>query len=452
MRDNSRLLKLFFLLFICSVYVFSFSHFGALAYTAFNSQDGPFLSGTMAASIKLEGKTETEALTAINTKKLEWLQHSEIILRYKEKSLKLNLKMFEFFPEQTISSLNIGQNNPIRVSLNQRLLEKDLDSFSSNFQIAGNDLNNLSYKLINLASLLQIGKFDINMEDSVHTNADNSETVINESIMKPKNGIVELKQLAMELTPINISPQSSFSLLDYCQKKGLVNIPSKTLSMIASGIYQSILSTNFSLQERNTGRELPDFVDLGYEAKVDQTNNLDFVFTNPNADPYVLKFIWKKDGMHIQLQGKKFIYSYVAVKEDEQHFSPKTVKQFSPLLPLGKSKITETGKDGLLVNVYRELFDSNNLVKKELIAEDFYPPVNRIEIDSLQVPKSQQDSTGEMGTSNGLSSSLTNNGDGTSVGPNTPNNVIPNPSTTNQQQSTLSDLSKIQTNPISTRK
>ncbi|HJV17174.1 MAG TPA: G5 domain-containing protein, partial [Bacillales bacterium] len=78
------------------------------------------------------------------------------------------------------------------------------------------------------------------------------------------------------------------------------------------------------------------------------------------------------------------------ISTDIQGFKPKTIIQYSPLLASGKVSVTTPGKEGNLVKVYREIYQSDQLLKKELIAEDYYPPVYRVEIHSLTVPNNDQ--------------------------------------------------------------
>ena len=47
-----------------------------------------------------------------------------------------------------------------------------------------------------------------------------------------------------------------------------------------------ILPTNFSIIERNISEELPDYAELGFEAKVNPEKNKDLVFSNGNESSY----------------------------------------------------------------------------------------------------------------------------------------------------------------------
>jgi len=55
------------------------------------------------------------------------------------------------------------------------------------------------------------------------------------------------------------------------------NEKAELLNVIATGIYQAVLPSNFSIVERNIGSSLPNYANLGFEAKVNPRNNTDFI-------------------------------------------------------------------------------------------------------------------------------------------------------------------------------
>ncbi|HEY2421900.1 MAG TPA: G5 domain-containing protein, partial [Neobacillus sp.] len=149
------------------------------------------------------------------------------------------------------------------------------------------------------------------------------------------------------------------------------------------GIYQTILPTNFTIIERNIGNTLPDFVNLGYEAKVNLERNSDLVFSNPNQAKYHLAIQLENKRLRVTLTGEKFLYNYKISVKDEQKLTPKTIVQYSPLLVPGKIKVLTKGAEGMIVKIYREVYQGDQMVSSILISEDYYPPLYQVEIHAL---------------------------------------------------------------------
>ena len=98
-----------------------------------------------------------------------------------------------------------------------------------------------------------------------------------------------------QLHEIELAPMSQFSLIKHVEELGLQQLSSEALSGIATGIYQVILPTNFSIIERNISEELPDYAELGFEAKVNLETNKDLVFLNGNESSYKIILKAKDD-------------------------------------------------------------------------------------------------------------------------------------------------------------
>jgi hypothetical protein len=215
------------------------------------------------------------------------------------------------------------------------------------------------------------------------------EIILNQSIMKINDIPIDLQTFLEHGSKIDISEQSTFSLLDFVKVKRLDKLSSDTLSLIASGIYQSILSTNFSILERNIGNSLPRNGSLGFETELNVEQNEDLIFSNPNNSIYSIELVLENKSLKVILLGEKLPYHYKITK-DIQTFKPKTIIQYSPLLPNGKVKVATTGKDGNLVKVYRDVYQGEQKLKRELISSDYYPPVHRVEIHSLNTSITDQ--------------------------------------------------------------
>jgi hypothetical protein len=208
------------------------------------------------------------------------------------------------------------------------------------------------------------------------------------------NEIPEDLQTALAVnSKIDIPAQASFSLLEFAKKQKLEMLSTDTLSIIATGIYQAILPTNFAIEERNIGNELPAYAHLGDEAKVDFAKNMDLAFSNPNKTKYMLDLQLNGNSLTVTLSGVKLPYDYKITTKDEQNITPKTIVQYSPLLASGQTMVKSAGQNGQTAAVYRQTYKGNILIKSELIAHDYYLPEYRVEIHALNAPAAQSEAT-----------------------------------------------------------
>ena len=312
MGKNQQFVKLFFVLLFSTVFIFSFSHYGAKAFEKITNIDGEFSEGKTIGSLNGSGKTEDEAIS--------------------------------------------------------QLEEKPSDDIKK-------------------------------------------ESVVNTAVVEIKDIPLGLQSIIEKNPEIEIAAESTFSLLEFAKKQKINDIDS--LNLMATGIYQVILPSNFSIVERNINSSLPDYSSLGFEAKVNPIKKADFVITNPNKAKYILTLHLENNQLKVEMKGETLIYTYKISTKDEQKLAPKTIVQYSPLLLPGKTKIQTKGEEGQIVKVYREIYQGDQLIKTELISEDYYPPIYQVEIhglEGMQETTPTTDSTGtQVDTTNQSVGTTTNN-------------------------------------------
>lgn len=379
---------------ISVAYIFSFSHFGTLAYGAIVKNHDYFADGTKIGSLSVAGKTENEALQLTDEELTKWLNETTITLKYKEKNEQLNLRYFTFDLTETVQKAKNGQSNPISVQLNS--LDETLYSLSSRLNKEDLAIEGLEADIVRAAQLLEIGSYQIRIEDYFLDGQSNEPQVISE--FQLDSAFVENELDLFIGKTIELEATSQFSLLDYV-KDEIGAVSSLTLSKIATSIYEVILPTNFEMIERHISSELPEYAALGFEAKVDPELNYDLIFSNGNEWSYFIEFEKVDDVFITYLKGPTLLNQYILLQEDKESFKPKTILQFNSELSPTESQVKVAGKEGQLIKIYREHRDENGAVlKKELISEDFYPPIHQIEITGLIV--STGDSTVTSGTEN----------------------------------------------------
>lgn len=377
MRDG-QILKLFLVLVISTAYIFSFSHFGTLAYDSVINRNDEFTVGTKIGSLSVAEKTVKEVMEQTDEELTKWLNNTTITLKYKEKSEELDLSYFNFDIKKSVLDAKQGQDNPVIVDLEP--LDDVLQTLSPALSAADLHMEELKGVLLQSATMLESGSFEFRL-DPFLVDSSSDEVILAVAVIDAEFFDSEMDVLVGKT--IEISGTSQFSLLNYVEDE-VGELPSLSLSKLATAIYGVILPTNFDIIERHISNELPAYADLGFEAKADMDLKNDLVFSNPNEFSYFIEFEKKNGSLSVSLKGPQLLNGYKILPEDKETFEPKIILQFAHLSNPNEVRVKEEGKNGQLIKVYREHRDEKGeVLKKELLSEDFYPPIHRIEIRDL---------------------------------------------------------------------
>ncbi|RSK28026.1 hypothetical protein EJF36_14700 [Bacillus sp. HMF5848] len=372
--------RLFLVIIINTAFIFSFSHFGALAYEKVWSQDVVFKEGTTLGSIPISGLNEEQAAQKVKEHIDGWYNSATISLQYQNTSTNVPLTAFLFNVEDSIAQVNDGKVNNLIVSMEDVKLTEAVTTMLTNENLVSVvQFENLNRDIIQAISLTL--KQHITLDVHAYINqADLQQEKLSEGTVVFNKEDINMASWMATYSTITIPAQSQLSLLNTIASN--TTFTDDELSVIASGIYKAILPTNFTILERHTSRTLPPYSELGYEAKVKQ-NDMDFVFYNPNQTDYQLKFTEVYNGLLVTLTGAPFMENYEVSLEDKQQFDPKTIIQYDVLLKKNETVVKEKGKPGLLIKVFRETYVNDELTKRDKLSEDFYPPVHRVEVYSI---------------------------------------------------------------------
>jgi len=396
------MIKLFVVLLFSTAFIFSFSHYGAKAFEKITNANGKFSDGTTIGALDISGKTEIEAKSLLEEKYVEWVKQTTIQLQYGEKTASFDLNQFHLDSQQTIDSINNGQKNPAYITVDKLQVKEQLEILFSQIKTSDFDIDKLTTSLNSTASQFESGSQTLDLhKDFLLAGKIKKDAVINSAVISMNEVPFALQTIIHENPEIEISEGATFSLLDFAKKLKINDLDS--LNVIATGIYQAILPSNFKIVERNIGSTLPAYSKLGYEAMVNLTKNADLMIENPNESKYKLKLLLENKQLKVTLTGEELVYKYEISTKDKQKLAFKTIIQYSPLLLPGKSKIQTKGKEGKIIKVYREVYQGDELLKSELISEDYYPPSYQIEVHglagSVQAGSQTTDTTGNTDSS-----------------------------------------------------
>ncbi|MCH6266688.1 G5 domain-containing protein [Neobacillus citreus] len=407
MGKNKQMFKLFVVLFFSTAFIFSFSHFGAKAFESMSNADGKYSEGTTVGSMDVSGKTPDEALSLLEEQYVNWVKDTSMEMQYGEKTASFDLNLFALDTNTTVASIKEGQSNPIYLSIDKEQVEEQLQTLFPQMKLADYDLGKLTQSLNEKAANFQTGTHSFNLyNDFLLADHIDKDAVINVATVKTTN-LSNLQTIIDKNIKMEIPENGTVSLLEFAKKNHIDNI--ETLNVLATGIYKAVLASNFTIIERNISIHLPNYAELGYEAKVDPAKMVDLAISNPNKSNYSINFQIDNGLLKVTLKGQKFLYDYKITTKDEQKLKPKTIVQYSPALSPGKKKIQTAGEEGLIIKVYREVYQGEQLVKSENISEDYYPPVYQVEVQGITAANEQQTSTATTNqTSIDNSSSSTN--------------------------------------------
>ncbi|WP_066063785.1 G5 domain-containing protein [Neobacillus soli] len=382
MGKNQQFIKLFVVLFLSTAFIFSFSNYGAKAFKKITNANGKFSDGTTIGALDVSGKTGDEALSLLEEKYVTWLKDTSIELQYGGKTAPFDLNLFHLDAKQTVDSIKDGQKNIAYFTVDKSKVEEQIQILFPQVKSSDLDLDKLATSLNGTAALFESGSQTLNLfNDFLLADHIKKDAVLNKAVVELKDIPFELPSLIERNPRIEISAESTFSLLEFAKKQKITD--ASTLNLLATGIYQAVLPSNFSIVERNIGSSLPDYASLGFEAKVNPIKKVDLVLVNPNKAKYILELQLQSNKLKVTLKGEKFVYNYEITSKDEQRLKPKTIVQYSPMLLPGKTMVQTKGAEGQIVKIYREVYQENQLLKRELISEDYYPPVYKVEVHGL---------------------------------------------------------------------
>lgn len=393
---NQQTLKLFLALILSTGYILSFSHFGASAFNKLVNDQDIMEPGTTLGGLDVSGKTKPEIKKMLEEEIVAWKQGTVIDFTYKEIENPATNVDIQFRVDETLANVKSGQKNLVTVFIDQESLVEAIYDTSISLSSEAVNTEQLANDMSASASMLTAGSYRFHLENYLDGVSDDDE-VIAKAVIKTGTYTGEIKEIISLIQPVEVQGRTQFSLLnklnDLQEEK---SYSTGALSRIATGIYETILPTNFAIIERSVSTKLPSYANLGMEAKVNAKKNSDLVFSNINEDSYFLEFTQSGKNLNVVLKGKSFLNQYKVKKTAEKRYQPKTIIQFDSQLTSGQMNVAEPGKEGISIKITRDILDERgNLIKSEDISDDFYAPIHRIEIHPLSVPVDNSDSADE---------------------------------------------------------
>ncbi|MEK5339942.1 VanW family protein [Weizmannia sp. FSL W8-1119] len=372
---NKRFLKVFTILLISTAFIFSFSHFGALAIENGFGHKEKYAQGTAAGGIELSGLTEEQARQKLSAAVQKWKASNSAEIVYLSKTVKLPAGLLHFSVTESMLRVKNGQASSLVVTLDNNGLRNLVSKSFPDVSPDDVDISRLDKAICHAAARLETTNLSFDLSGYALDGSEKETTVSKGSVSNVSIAeATELENWAKQFPEVNIPAHGMFSLLKTAEKTG-ASFSNEALSIVATAVYGAVLPTNFEIIERNTGNELPYYAALGKEAKVVK-GKLDFSFVNPNPTAYQLKFTVHNGVFSVSVAGRPFLENYKMVLKDKKTIHPETTVQFQAALKTDQSVVVQAGKAGYYARVFRNIYSRNHgLLKSVLLAEDFYPPV-----------------------------------------------------------------------------
>ncbi|MDF2698526.1 MAG: hypothetical protein K0Q49_82 [Haloplasmataceae bacterium] len=361
-----------------------------LIYFAYNiTKFTTYSANTKIANLNISGLFGDQAERELNNETVKWTSEASVNFVLQDYVINIDTEEFEFNVDKSIEKVKNGTSNTLLVEyLNSDLVIETLmndelfkEKAIVNLQF---DTDKIKRDLIYQVALLKyninidLGRYQSNQVDVYSINVNNIENnaaayiaqIIKEIAIKPKKF-----SLLESLKPYIESTENSLDNSDY--------------SIVASGLYQLILNSNFNSINKHIGEDLPSYLKVsstkdlyGYETLIDVEKNKDLTFYNPNSYIYTVKISYSEalpNRLTFTLVGLPFLDEITtSISESVDFTSKESVIRYVDICPNGNpssgNNVCPGSHMGNRTFVTRTILDFNGISKTFIINEDVYMP------------------------------------------------------------------------------
>lgn len=413
-------LKLLAALLVCTIFIFGFSQVGTLITNQWLPHTNSFSESTLIANAEVSNTSKTDALEKVEEAKNSWITNGTIYLEWAGELQPFPKEAFTFYIPESVELAEDSSQNPLKVELPNGTLLEQIEMLSQNSDIfSAMDTEKLKKDLEEVASHLKEGDHTFSFSDYLVDDEVMDQTNLQITLnIAGQTAMTELQEV-LNGKEIKLRGNEGFSIETWLEKEELT-LSDDAASMFASMLFELIAPTNFGVVERHISKELPAWASEGYEARF-QKEKMDFAFTNPNTSEYTITITVNGASLTGELKGGPLPYTYEVEQVEMQTLSPKTVIQYSATIPGSGTRVKETGKSGSYSQLVRTASDASGQITETIVySEDFYAPIQRVELHALTQPVVTTDPTNPntIGNNTGTNTN-TNNGSNINTGTNT---------------------------------
>lgn len=309
-------------------------------------------------------------------------ESSELHVRYLDATAKYPLKDIEISLDETLERAESGTQNNFVFDFSESTTRSFLKKQFVDVPFTEADIATIHQQLETaLGEGLAVTSVDIS-NDALEIQP----VEVAQSNFSHDINSVGAKELIEAIDGTVIGPYESFTFLPNLAELTLLDATDAELTEIASAIYGAVLRTNFLIEQRSVGEQLPKNVPGGEEAAINRTLGVDFAFSNQNTSSFTLNVYMENGELTASIHGQPFVHTYYISTASDKEVEPRLIKQYSAFVSSGK-KVREKGRDGKRIEVVRSVLEGDKEVRVEPVSSDFYPPVHRVEVYPLDVPE-----------------------------------------------------------------
>ena len=210
--------------------------------------------------------------------------------------------------------------------------------------------------------------------------------------LSQKNRVFNLKNAADMINGKVILPGEIFSVYEMIgpvtKDKGYKDAPviiggqlkddvGGGVCQIATNVYNAALRANLSIVERRHHGFPVSYVTIGQDATI-AGDWIDMKFKNTLNSPIFIEMYLNGDSLITNIYGEKKGNKIELKSEITNEISPKIIYKKDNSKYTDFKKVEKESKKGYKVNVYKLTYDNGYIIKKELLHNDFYKPVDGI--------------------------------------------------------------------------
>ena len=360
-----------------------FSNFAPLQQVSAESEG----SGSSIGGQQVESLDSNEIISLLSSKVSEW-KNNPILLTGNNINITLDSEWFTFDVVATVEQYENQVNSPwyafweseptVHLPLQVEMSSELTALIDENGHLDTEETLKVIKKQVEMLSLEPIETIALDMSlfqteriafeleeiDSNEGSLDDIISTLNEKVI----GSGEVFSLNQHLESINLGA------------------PNETINFVASMIYSTILQTNFEVLERHSQGALPNYLEPGVEAEINNLTDLRFI--NTNNSPAILKVSIKDTSLLVEIYSLPMETEAMYQVREKEEILPRTIYRYSSKLAPNEEELIQEGKPGLRVSVYRKVSDkAGPFEKEELISKDYYPPTHRVILKSSIEPE-----------------------------------------------------------------
>ncbi|WP_240374714.1 VanW family protein [Bacillus piscicola] len=381
MKRNRYIERAFLILVTATLLISVVSAGGAAAYEAVWNGEERLPPDTVISGVAVGGLPVSKAETKLQQAVKAWQKRSPLTLALFDERVPLKGDAVVFQVEESVRKALQGGKFPVKAELSEEEVKVHAEHFPYAGIVERTAVSPLTEEIMATIDLMDGENVVIDVAPYVEGLEKQTVMEVTTSVDAPP---AYFREWVKKLDGYQMDKESEFSLLQALEESGASLFDDPAADILATAFFQLLGETNFILTERHIHDELPNYADLGGDADV-RPDEKDLRFYNPNIYSYQVNVGMNGNELTLSLSGYPFLNSYTIKTINSETISPRTIVRFNPSRVPGDRVTLKRGENGHYTELVKETRDRDGiLLREEIVAQDYYPPIHRLEEWSLQ--------------------------------------------------------------------